>query len=53
MAEKRSKLTGKVIARLGYYDPEIKKISVNTDDLKKWLAVGSQPTASVRKLLKL
>ena len=55
VAEERSKVTGMVIDTLGYYDPQVTppKISVNRQLLKKWLSNGSQPTESVRKLLKL
>lgn len=55
VAEQRSKVTGKIIESLGFYNPENKKekLSVNQELLKKWLVHGSQPTASVRKLLNL
>lgn len=55
VAEERSKVTGKVIEALGFYNPNIKppKLSVKEDLLKKWLSRGTQPTESVRKLLNL
>lgn len=55
VAEEHSKVTGRVIDTIGYYNPEYNppKISVNQELLKKWLSQGCQPTDAVRKLLKL
>jgi len=55
VARERSKLTGRIIENLGFYNPNKKKpvISVNQELLSKWLKKGSTPTESVRKLLKL
>ncbi|OGG03352.1 30S ribosomal protein S16 [Candidatus Gottesmanbacteria bacterium RBG_16_37_8] len=55
VAEKRSKVTGAVKGTIGFYDPSVNppKIEVNQNELKKWLSVGSKPTDSVKKLLKL
>ncbi|OGG16757.1 30S ribosomal protein S16 [Candidatus Gottesmanbacteria bacterium RIFCSPHIGHO2_02_FULL_39_14] len=54
VAEKRSKITGSVVARLGFYDPNGKpNIVVNKEELNKWLSRGVHPTNSVKKLLNL
>lgn len=55
VAEERSKVTGNIVAALGYYNPGMKppKIEVDREALNKWITAGSQPTESVRKLLNL
>jgi len=55
IAPLRSKITGKIVTSLGYYNPQDTppKLSVDRATLNKWLRVGTQPTESVRKLLKL
>ena len=55
VAEERSKVTGKVVDTLGYYDPQINppKIQINQEQLNKWLNHGSRPTAAVKKLLNI
>lgn len=54
VAEGKSKLSGKVIASLGSYnpaDPE-NKIAIDKDNYQSWLNKGAQPTDTVRKLVK-
>lgn len=55
VAEERSKVTGRIIEYIGYYNPQEvpPKIKIKEEALKKWLSLGTQPTPSVRKLLKL
>ncbi len=53
VAEGKSKLSGKVIASLGSYnphDPE-NKIHIDQADYQSWLAKGAQPTDTIRKLV--
>ncbi len=54
-ADESAKRDGKVVAYLGFYDPETSPVTVKVDQnkLKHWLSVGAQPTESVRKLLSL
>ena len=37
--------------RLGFYDPLRKETSLNAPAIKKWLAVGAQPSETVGRLL--
>lgn len=55
VAEERSKINGRVIDNLGFYDPvsQPPRIKVNEQSLKKWLKFGVQPTIAVKKLLKI
>lgn len=55
VAEKRSKLSGRVVDTLGYYNPSISPsaLKINQKLLEKWLKNGAQMTLSVKKLLKL
>ena len=45
---------GKKIAELGYYNPTVDpvELKVNSDEAKKWLANGAQPTDTAKALLK-
>ena len=55
VTDKRAKRTGKIIASLGYYDPEVSpvQIKVNKKELDTWISSGSQVSAAVGKLLKI
>lgn len=55
VTDKRAKRTGKIIASLGYYDPEVNpvQIKINKKELDIWISSGSQVSAAVKKLLKL
>jgi small subunit ribosomal protein S16 len=54
VAEDRSKLNGKYIAALGYYDPltNPSTISLNKIKYNDWLKKGAQPTKTIRLLVK-
>lgn len=41
-----------VLQNLGWYDPLRKETNLNAPAIKKWLAVGAQPSDTVRALLK-
>lgn len=49
--EKRTKINGKNVEDLGWYDPKSKGFKVNEERVKHWLSHGAQPTDSVRNLL--
>lgn len=44
---------GKILARLGYYDPYAKKTKIKVDQklVQEWIAKGAQLSDAVRKLL--
>ena len=54
VADINSPRDGRNIQEIGYYDPMTEPATVKIDEeaAKKWLAVGAQPTDTVRKLLK-
>ena len=48
---KKSKLVGKYIDDLGWYNPHTDKFAINLEKAKQWIANGAQPTATVHNLL--
>ena len=52
-ADSRSPRDGRIIEKIGTYDPNTQPMSVNIDEelAFKWLNTGAQPTDTVRKLL--
>jgi small subunit ribosomal protein S16 len=48
---KKSKLVGKYIDDLGWYNPHTNKFLVNAEKAKQWLANGAQPTDTVHNIL--
>jgi len=51
VAEKRSKLQGKFVEDLGWFNPHTDSFSLNKERVEYWLKVGAQPTDSVHNLL--
>lgn len=51
IAEKRSKVKGKFIDDIGWYNPLNKKFNLNKEKIIHWLNVGAKPTDSVYNLL--
>ena len=54
VADSRTPRNGKSIAEIGYYNP-IKdpiELKVDTEEAKKWLATGAQPSDTAKALLK-
>lgn len=49
--EKRSKLDGKYIEDLGWYNPREDKFEFNKERISYWLKNGAQPTDTVHNLL--
>ncbi len=52
--EARSKLNGKTIAEIGFYDPKTNPPTVKADKktYQEWLAKGAQPTPTVAQIFK-
>jgi small subunit ribosomal protein S16 len=50
--DSRVRRDGKPLEFLGWYDPLKKEANLNAPAIKKWLAVGAQPSDSVQSLLK-
>src|SRR5881275_1241479 len=55
VADQRSPRDGRVIETVGRYNPQTdpSTLSLDEDRVRDWLARGAQPTATVRKLLKI
>lgn len=53
VADSRAPRDGKFIEEIGYYNPvvEPKVLKINNESAEKWLAIGAQPTETVKKLL--
>ena len=49
--EKRSKLDGKCIEDIGWYNPHTNKFLIKKDRIEHWLKSGAQPTDSVHNIL--
>lgn len=54
VADSRSKRDGRLVERLGYYDPltDPSTIVINEERTKYWLGVGAQPTDALGPILK-
>lgn len=50
--EKRSKIDGRFIEDLGWYNPHTNKFKINKERVDYWIKSGAQPTLSVKNLLK-
>jgi len=50
--EKRSKLLGKFIEDLGWYNPHTNKSEISKDRVAHWIKVGAQPSMTVAQVLK-
>ena len=48
---KRSKLNGRFIEDLGWYNPVTKQTKISGDRVAHWMKQGAQPTATVHNLL--
>ena len=49
--EKKSKLVGKFIEDLGWYNAHTDKFGINAARAAYWVGVGAQPTATVHNIL--
>ena len=54
VADSRAKRDGRVIEKLGFYDPKTKPVTVKFDRkrLNYWLSQGAQLTDGVKKIIK-
>lgn len=50
--EKRSKLNGRFVEDLGWYNPRTSKFEVNNERARYWIGVGAKPTLTVSQILK-
>ena len=51
VAEKRSKMRGRFVDDLGWFDPHSKKFDLKKEKVEHWIKVGAKPTDSVHNLL--
>lgn len=54
VADSRAKRDGRVIEKLGFYDPKTKpaRVKLNQKRLDYWLSQGAQLTEGVKKIIK-
>ncbi len=52
VAEKRSKLGGRYVEDLGWFNPRNNQFDLKIDRVKYWIEQGVQPTESVAALFK-
>ncbi|HPW34242.1 MAG TPA: 30S ribosomal protein S16 [Candidatus Paceibacterota bacterium] len=48
---KRSKLVGKFVDDLGWYNAHTNKFQINSERAKQWIANGAQPTDTIHNIL--
>lgn len=51
VAEKRSKLQGRFVEDIGWFNPQTKESKINQERVNYWLKNGAQPTDSIHNLL--
>nr|YP_010337064.1 ribosomal protein S16 [Madagascaria erythrocladioides]QUE29093.1 ribosomal protein S16 [Madagascaria erythrocladioides]UNJ16649.1 ribosomal protein S16 [Madagascaria erythrocladioides] len=47
----KTRRDGRPIREVGFYDPISKETRLNTEEIKKWLDCGVQPTTTVKNML--
>ncbi|OGG43742.1 30S ribosomal protein S16 [Candidatus Jorgensenbacteria bacterium RIFCSPLOWO2_12_FULL_42_11] len=52
VAEKRSKINGRFIEDLGWFNPHTDKSRLDIERVNYWVKNGAQPTSSIKNLLK-
>jgi len=52
VSEKRSKVDGRFLEDLGWFNPRTSQFKLNNERTDYWLKNGAQPTVSVRHLFK-
>lgn len=51
-ADRRRPRDGRYLEQIGFYDPRgDTRLTIDEDKAKKWLAVGANPSPTVKKLL--
>jgi small subunit ribosomal protein S16 len=55
VADQRSPRDGRVIEIVGQYNPQTDPSTIRLDEdrIREWLAKGAQPSATVRKLMRI
>lgn len=53
VVEENSKLTGRPTATLGHFHPLSKHLTYDRQAVTDWINKGAQPTARIRRLLKI
>lgn len=43
--------TGKIVERVGTYNPATKERKIDTDRVRHWMSVGAQPSGTVHNML--
>ena len=51
VAEKRSKLQGRFVEDLGWFNPSSDDFKINNERVNYWIKNGAKPTASIHNLL--
>ncbi len=52
-ADRRKPRDGRYLEQIGFYDPRgDTQLAIDEDKAKKWLAVGANPSPTVKKLLR-
>jgi small subunit ribosomal protein S16 len=51
VTEKRSKISGKYVEDLGWYNPHVDKSELKKERILHWLQIGAKPTDTVFNLL--
>jgi len=51
VAEKKSKLAGRFVEDLGFYNPHTKEMKINKERANYWIANGAKPTETANNLL--
>jgi small subunit ribosomal protein S16 len=52
VAEKRSKVNGRFVEDLGWYNPHTNKSKIDMGRVSHWVKNGAQPTPSLKNILK-
>src|SRR5689334_21411328 len=52
LQETRSKLLGKFIEDLGWYNPHTNKLELNKERIQHWVGVGARPSMTVVQIMK-
>jgi len=52
VSERRSKINGRFLEDLGWFNPHTNKSTINIERVNYWIKNGAQPTTSVKNLLK-
>ncbi len=50
--EKKTKLDGRLVEDVGWYNPKTNKSELKSERVSYWLGVGARPTVTVHQLIK-